>query len=143
MLSPIAAWIAIAGTWHWTPVLLAAIIFFWVGGFDILYACQDITFDTEQKLHSIPARFGLKRSLQFAAVSHLLTIFCLFGFWYVAGLGIIFLVGIIAVTLLLIYEHAIISPNDLSRVNIAFFQVNGIISIGLLAVGVVDVLFLN
>ncbi len=140
MLSPIAAWIAITGTLHWTPVLLAAIIFFWVGGFDILYACQDITFDSEQKLHSIPAKFGLKTALRLAALSHLVTIVCLFGFWDVAGLGNIFLVGIIAVTLLLIYEHAIIKPNDLSRVNIAFFQVNAIISIGLLAIGVVDVL---
>lgn len=140
MLSPIAAWIAITGKWGITPLLLAAVIFFWVGGFDILYACQDIQFDNEQKLHSIPSKFGMKRAFLLAAISHLFTVLCLFAFWYVAGLGIIFLVGIIAVTLLLIYEHAIIKPTDLSRVNIAFFQVNAIISIGLLAVGIIDVL---
>ncbi|VAX40079.1 Menaquinone via futalosine polyprenyltransferase (MenA homolog) [hydrothermal vent metagenome] len=140
MLSPIAAWIAITGKWGMTPLLLAAVIFFWVGGFDILYACQDIQFDNEQKLHSIPSKFGMKRAFLLAAISHLFTVLCLFAFWYVAGLGIIFLVGIIAVTLLLIYEHAIIKPTDLSRVNIAFFQVNAIISIGLLAVGIIDVL---
>ncbi len=140
MLSPIAAWIAITGRWSFTPLLLAAVIFFWVGGFDILYACQDIQFDNEQKLHSIPAKFGMKRAFLLAAISHLFTILCLFAFWYVAGLGIIFLVGIIAVMLLLIYEHAIIKPTDLTRVNIAFFQVNAIISVGLLMVGIVDVL---
>ena len=143
MLSPIATWIAIAGTWHFTPLLLAAVIFFWVGGFDILYACQDAQFDKQQGLHSIPASFGISGALRIAAVSHLLTIIALFGFWYVAQLGIIFLIAIIAVSLLLIYEHAILKPNDLSRMNIAFFQVNAIISIGLLVTGLVDVLWMN
>lgn len=140
MLSPIAAWIALTGTLSWIPILLAAVIFFWVGGFDILYATQDADFDRERNLHSIPAKIGLKNSLRLAFLSHVLTMVCLFGLWSVAGLGTIFLVGVILVSGLLLYEHWIISPADMTRVNIAFFNINALISIGLFVLTVVDVL---
>jgi len=139
MLSPIAAWIAIRGTVEWPPVLLAAVIFFWVGGFDILYATQDAEFDRERKLHSIPARYGVPRALRLAAISHLLTAVCLAGLWWVAGLGWLFLAGVIVIALLLAYEHSLVRPDNLSKVNVAFFQVNAVISLGLLLIGTLDV----
>lgn len=143
MLSPIAAWIAIRGTVEWPPVLLAAVIFFWVGGFDILYATQDADFDRERKLNSIPARYGIRKALRLAAISHLLTAACLFGLWWVAGLGWLFLAGVIVITLLLAYEHSLVRPDNLSKVNVAFFQVNAVISLGLLVVGTLDVWLLS
>jgi 4-hydroxybenzoate polyprenyltransferase len=138
MLSPVCVWIALTETVAWTPVMLAAVIFFWVGGFDVLYACQDVEFDRQQGLFSVPARWGVPAALRWAFVSHLLCIACLFGLWWVAGLGTIFLIGIAAVTLLLLYEHRLVRPDDLSRINVAFFQVNAVVSIGLLVVGLLD-----
>lgn len=140
MLSPLAAWIALTGTLAWPPVLLAGVIFFWVGGFDILYACQDADFDRQSRLRSIPARWGIPAALRLAAASHLLTVACLFGLWRVAGLGPLFLAGIIGVALLLIYEHLLVRPDDLTRVNRAFFHVNAVISVGLFLIGLADVL---
>jgi 4-hydroxybenzoate polyprenyltransferase len=143
MLSPIATWIAIRGEVALPPALLSAVIFFWVGGFDILYACQDADFDKSRRLYSIPARWGVQRALRFALVSHLMTIASLFALWKFADLGIIFLIGVIAVTLLLLYEHWLVTPTDLSKVNIAFFQVNALISLGLFAAGVLDLWILK
>lgn len=140
MLSPVAVWIALTGTVAWPPVLLAAVIFFWVGGFDIIYACQDAEFDQQQGLHSIPARFGIPKALRIAAFSHLLTVACLVGLWLTADLGGVFLAGVIVVALLLAYEHSLVKPSDLGRVNLAFFHVNAIISVGLFLLGVADVL---
>lgn len=139
MLSPIAAWIAIRGEVALIPVLLSAVIFFWVGGFDILYACQDADYDRERNLFSIPSRWGIRPALRIALVSHLFTILSLFAVWHFAGLGTPFLVGIIAVSGLLLYEHYLVTPTDLTRVNIAFFNVNAVVSIGLLAVGLADI----
>ena len=145
MLSPIAAWIAITGEIGWpdllTPCLLAAVVFFWVGGFDIIYACQDIDIDRQHGLHSIPAKFGVRASLHIAKISHLLTVACLFGLWFAAGLGSVFLIGAVAVSLLLAYEHWLVRPDDLDRINLAFFNVNAVISIGLLLVSAIDVWF--
>jgi 4-hydroxybenzoate polyprenyltransferase len=138
MLAPVAAWIAIRGTVEWPPVLLAAMVFFWVGGFDILYACQDVEFDHSRGLHSLPARWGVPAALRLAAISHALTVACLVGLWWVAALGPVFLTGVIAVALLLAYEHWLVRPDDLSRVNVAFFQVNAVISLGLLVIGLAD-----
>ena len=138
MLSPIAVWIALCGTVTLTPVLLAAVIFFWVGGFDIIYACQDTDFDRQSRLHSIPARLGIPGALKLAAASHLVMLACLTGLWYQAHLGIIFGVGVMAVAVLLIYEHSLVRPNDLARVNLAFFHVNAVISVGLLVLGLAD-----
>ncbi len=132
MLSPIATWIAITGELSSPPVWLAAVIFFWVGGFDILYATQDAEFDRDEKLHSIPARVGIPMALRIAAVSHLITVLCLFGFAHAAGLNGIFLAGIIVISALLIYEHWLVRPDNLTRVNVAFFNVNALISVGLL-----------
>jgi 4-hydroxybenzoate polyprenyltransferase len=140
MLAPIAAWIAIAGDIAWPPVLLGLAVFFWVGGFDIIYACQDVDFDRSHRLSSVPARFGVARALRIAAFSHLLTVACLLGLWWSAQLGSLFLGSVISVGLLLAYEHWLVRPDDLTRVNVAFFNVNAVISLGLFLVGLVDVL---
>lgn len=138
MLSPIAVWIALKGEVTAVPLLLAAMIFFWVGGFDIIYACQDTEFDRKAGLFSLPAKLGNKTALRVAFASHLITIGCLAGLWYASGLGVIFGIGVVLVAGLLIYEHQLIRPEDLTRVNQAFFQVNVVISVGLLGVGLLD-----
>ena len=139
MMSPIAAWIAVRDEFALIPTLLAGVIFFWVGGFDIIYACQDAEFDRERKLNSIPARFGVRSALRIALVSHLLTIAMLVLLWKMAALGMIFLIGVIAIAGLLLYEHWLVRPDDLNRINIAFFNVNAIISFGILVLGCLDV----
>lgn len=139
MLSPIAAWIAIRGDVALTPVLLAAVVFFWVGGFDIIYACQDLEYDRAAGLRSIPARFGTHRALRLAMLSHLGTVACLFALWWLAPMGGVFLAGVVAVSALLVYEHWLVQPNDLSRVGIAFFNINAVISLGLLGVSMLDI----
>lgn len=139
MLSPIAAWIAIRGELAWTPVLLGLTVFFWVGGFDIIYACQDVEFDRQFGLRSIPSRLGIGPALRLAMFSHLLTVIVLVGLWKVAALGPLFLAGTCAVAVLLACEHWLVRPDDLRRVNLAFFQVNAAVSLGLLAIGSLDV----
>lgn len=141
MLSPIAAWIAIRGNLEWTPILLGAVVFFWVGGFDIIYACQDVDFDRQRGLRSIPTRIGVSNALRLALVSHACMLVCLLGLWRVADLGMVFLIAIVLVTILLAYEHSLVRPDDLSKVNLAFFHVNAIISVGLLLVTLLDLWF--
>jgi len=139
MMSPIAAWIAVRDEFALIPTLLAGVIFFWVGGFDIIYACQDADFDRERKLHSIPARIGVRSALRLAFISHLLTILMLVLLWWLAGLGLLFLVGVVAIAGLLLYEHRLVRTDDLNRVNVAFFNVNAIISFGILVLGCLDI----
>ncbi|MFN5075724.1 MAG: UbiA-like polyprenyltransferase [Planctomyces sp.] len=139
MLSPIAAWIAVRDEFAVVPAMLGAVIFFWVGGFDILYACQDAESDRQAKLNSIPAALGIPAALRIAFVSHLLTILMLVLLWKTATLGPLFLTGIVLIGLLLLYEHWLVRPDDLTRVNIAFFNVNAIISFGILLLGCLDI----
>ncbi len=141
-LAPVAAWIAIRGLVDMAPpLLLGGVVLFWVTGFDILYACQDAAFDAGEKLHSIPTRFGVRRSLRIAAVCHAMTFVLLLALLGLSTLqGPIFAAACGIVGVLLVYEHAIVSADDLSRVNRAFFQVNAIISVGLLVAGVVQLL---
>ncbi len=138
LLAPLAAWVAIRGIdpgnlWDLeVPLLLGGAVLFWVSGFDILYACQDVDFDRRARLHSVPARLGVAAALRVALVCHALMVAALFGlYWAAAPLGTIFLVGLVAVAVLLAYEHWLVRPDDLTRVNRAFFHVNGVISIGL------------
>lgn len=137
-LSPVAAWIAITGTVESPAIALSAVVFFWVGGFDILYACQDAEFDRTHGLSSVPARWGVANALRIAAFSHAATVVALLVVWKAAALGPVFLCGVLAIAALLVYEHWLVRPNDLSRVNQAFFQVNAVISVGLLSIGLID-----
>ena len=140
MLAPVAAWIAVKGPVDMAvPLVLGAAVAFWVGGFDILYACQDADFDRAAGLHSVPARVGILASLRIAAGCHLV----MFGLLVVLGLvsphlGPVYFVGLVAIGGLLGYEHRLVRPDDLTRVNQAFFQVNGIISVGLLVLVLVQ-----
>jgi 4-hydroxybenzoate polyprenyltransferase len=147
-LSPVAAWIAIRGDAvlanpaDLLPALvLGAAVFSWVAGFDIIYACQDYESDTRAKLHSVPVRLGVTRALRLAAACHVVTVACLAALPLVyPPLGWLYGAGIAVVALLLIYEHSVVRPDDLSRVNLAFFRINAVISLGLFAVATLDLL---
>ncbi len=138
MLSPLATWIALTGTLEPSLWWLAAAIFFWVGGFDIIYACQDADYDRSAGLHSIPARLGIPKALKVAATSHFLCAGALIAFAVTSPLSTIFLVGVLLMAGLLVYEHWLVSPADLSRAGVAFFNVNAVISFGLLLFGIAD-----
>jgi 4-hydroxybenzoate polyprenyltransferase len=141
MLAPVAAWIAIRGLTDLAePALLGGVVLFWVAGFDILYACQDVDFDRSAKLRSVPAVLGVPAALRLALASHVVMLGLLVALYFAArpDLGAIYLSGVGGVALLLAYEHWLVRPDDLSRVNQAFLQVNGIISVGLFAVVVLQ-----
>ena len=150
MLAPVCAWIAIRGELVLAnpldimpALILGLAVLPWVAGFDIIYACQDVDSDRQAQLHSVPAKFGVVTSLRIAAACHAVMIGVLMILPWACpeiGLGWIYLVGIASVALLLIYEHSIVSADDLTRVNVAFFQLNVIVSLGLLAIGTLDVL---
>ena len=143
-LAPLAAWIAIRGVVSLddvaAPLVLGGAVLFWVAGFDIFYACQDVEFDRSARLRSVPATLGVRASLRIALLCHLVMLGLLVVLYWAAApsLGWIYAAGIAAVALLLIYEHWLVRPDDLSRVNRAFFQVNGVISVGLFLVVVVQ-----
>ena len=132
-LAPIGAWVAVRGSVFsagdlpaW--ILLSAVTL-WIGGFDIIYACQDVAFDIENGLHSIPVRFGIERGLKIATASHILTVLLMISLGIVTGLTWPYWIGVVAMAGLLIYEHSLINPNDLSNLGVAFFNVNGYISV--------------
>ncbi len=142
LLAPVAAWIAILGLEHLEiPGTLGLAVLFWVAGFDIIYACQDADFDRLAKLHSVPAKIGVGRALRVALACHLIMLGLLVALYFLANppLGVVYLIGIAAVAVLLIYEHSLVKPTDLTRVNQAFFRVNALISIGLFLVALVEV----
>jgi 4-hydroxybenzoate polyprenyltransferase len=141
-LAPVATWIALRGFDDFAiPVVLGLAVLFWVAGFDILYACQDVEFDRKAKLHSVPAWLGVARSLRVALCCHLLMIALLVGlYWTTTHLGWIYLAGVSLAAALIAYEHWLVRPDDLSRVNQAFFQINAIISLGLFVVVLVQLL---
>jgi 4-hydroxybenzoate polyprenyltransferase len=140
MLAPLSAWIAIRGMRDMAaPLLISGAVFFWVAGFDILYACQDVEFDRRAHLHSIPARLGVRASLRLAVACHAVMLVLLAMLYAVTPeMGTVFLGGLIAVAMLLAYEHWLVRPEDLMRVNRAFFQVNAVVSVGLLVLVLVQ-----
>ncbi|MBL9125728.1 MAG: UbiA family prenyltransferase [Planctomycetaceae bacterium] len=141
MLAPIAAWIAVRGEVSWAAVILGLAVLTWVSGFDIIYACQDAEYDRSAGLHSVPARLGVAGALRVAALCHLGTVALLLAlpaaYPYFGGL---YWAGCVGVAALLAYEHWLVRPDDLTRVNDAFFHVNWVISLGLLVVGACDLL---
>jgi 4-hydroxybenzoate polyprenyltransferase len=142
LLAPVSAWIAICGLEKLeTPLLLGLAVLFWVAGFDIFYACQDVDFDRKARLASVPATLGIPLSLKVALVCHIAMLALLVALYWVAEphLGWIWLTGVAAVAVLLAYEHWLVRPDDLSRVNQAFFHLNGVVSVGLLVVVVLQV----
>ena len=128
-IAPAAAWIGVRGSLDPRILILTAAVTFWVGGFDVLYACQDIDFDRQHCLNSIPQAFGIRNALVLARVLHLLMLGLLLTVVVVFGLGKLALAGVVCVALLLAYEHSLVSSKDLSRLNAAFFTMNGVISV--------------
>ncbi|MGP0586878.1 UbiA-like polyprenyltransferase [Paenibacillus timonensis] len=137
-LAPLGGWAAVTGQVDWTAMVFFATITFWIAGFDIIYACQDVEFDTKEGLHSIPVRFGVAKSLKIAQAFHMITalgfiallLMTDLGWWYVAGMVIAYII--------LFYEHHIVSPSDLSRLQTAFFTMNGVLSIVVFSFTLID-----
>jgi len=139
-LSPVAAWIALRNDVSASVLLLGAAVTLWVAGFDIIYACQDVEFDRALGLHSIPKRYGIAAALYASAVLHVLVVALLLIVARRENLGWAALAGVAAVAALLAYEHALVKPSDLSRVNAAFFTVNGYISLLFFVAWTADIL---
>jgi len=128
-IAPSGAWIAIQGQLTLVPLLLSLSVMLWTAGFDVLYACQDYEFDKTTRLHSIPRQFGITKALWIARVMHGLMFISLMAFFLMANLGWIGFAGVIATGILLIYQHSIVKPDDLSRLNAAFFTTNAFVSV--------------
>lgn len=141
--APIGAWIALRGDVHISIVLLGLAVLLWVSGFDIFYALQDLDFDREHGLHSIPVRLGAEKSCLLVRWLHGGMVALLLLVWLSAGLGWLYLIGVAVVAALLVYEHTLVKPHDLSRLDAAFFTMNGYISIILFAFVLADVVVLG
>jgi 4-hydroxybenzoate polyprenyltransferase len=128
-IAPAAAWIAVRGSLDPRILLLTAAVTFWVGGFDVLYACQDYEFDRQSDLHSIPRYLGIRGALAVGRAFHIIMLILLIALIVTFGLGKLAIAGVIAVALLLAYEHSLVSTHDLSKLNAAFFTMNGVISV--------------
>ena len=137
--APLAAWLAIRGDVVPAPVLLSAAVMFWIAGFDVIYALQDTDFDRQTKLFSLPARCGVARALQLSTLFHLMTVVLLVATAALTASGPVAYAGILVVAAILFWEHQIVKPDDLSRVNVAFFNLNGYISILLLLTFATDI----
>ncbi len=142
-MAPAAAWIAIRGSLDPRILLLTSAVTFWVAGFDVLYACQDYEFDQQAGLHSIPRYCGVGLALWIARAFHLIMLLLLVALLLAFGLGKVAVVGVVLVALLLAYEHSLVSANDLSKLNAAFFTMNGVISVVFFAFVAGDVLLRN
>lgn len=143
-LGPAGAWVAVTGTLAGfeLPAIMMVAVASWVAGFDVIYSLQDFDYDAQAGLHSIPVKFGVRGALWISGILHLITAAALVGVHLLAGLGLAHLVGMILVVTILAYEHWIVRPHDLSRINKAFFDLNGWISIAYFAAMLVDVLWL-
>jgi 4-hydroxybenzoate polyprenyltransferase len=142
-IAPMGAWIAVHGSFEPAPFLLGFAVVFWLFGFDIIYALQDVEFDRTAGLFSIPARVGNAKALLISRLGHILMIALLAGFGVVAHLHAIYFVGVGLVAILIAYEQSLVKPDDLSKLNFAFFNLNGYISMGYFAFTLADVLLLG
>jgi 4-hydroxybenzoate polyprenyltransferase len=139
-MGPIGGWLAISGEWTWHAVILGLAVGIWIGGFDLIYACQDVETDREIGVMSVPARFGIPAAIRGARVCHALTTALLVWYGAVTGAGGFYWVGLMIVASAFVYEHSIVRPHDLSRLNRAFFSVNGFIGIALFVCALLDLL---
>ena len=131
-MAPVAGWIAVTGTFALAPIVLGLGVIFWTAGFDTLYACQDVEFDRGMGLHSIPARLGAKKALKVAALSHIAAFLLFIVVGVLASLGVGFYLFLLITGALLVWEHRLITPDDLTRLDMAFFKVNSMVSASLL-----------
>lgn len=128
-LAPIGAYLAVAGRFDVLPILFSLAVICWVSGFDIIYALQDVEFDQSQELYSIPVIFGKAKALRISVLLHIISAFFVIGAGFVGSFNWLYWIGIVVFVGMLIYQHSIVKPNDLSRVNIAFMTANGIASV--------------
>jgi 4-hydroxybenzoate polyprenyltransferase len=138
--APLGAWIAVTGRFETPAFVLGAAVLFWLVGFDVLYALQDIDYDRRAGLHSIPQRFGINRSLWIARISHAFTMAALFWLSPLLSLGWLYLAGVFLSLALIVYEHSLVRKDDLSKLNFAFFNMNGYISVTIFLFTLLDVL---
>src|SRR5688500_8375598 len=141
-LAPIGAYLAVTGAFHWLPILFSFAVLFWVSGFDIIYALQDEDFDKSNQLYSIPAWLGKEKALTVSGLLHLGSAACVVAAGKLGGFGFLYWIGVLIFIGMLVYQHSIVKPNDLRRVNIAFMTANGIASV-VFAVFVIADLFIN
>lgn len=141
-LAPIGAYLAVTGVFHWLPILFSLAVIFWVSGFDIIYSLQDEEFDRSQKLYSMPAWLGKEKALRVSELLHLLSAACIVGAGKLGNFGWLYWIGVLIFIGMLVYQHSIVKPNDLRRVNIAFMTANGIASV-VFAIFVITDLFFN
>ena len=137
-LAPVGAWTAVTGTVDPRSLILGLAVCTWIAGFDLLYACQDIEIDRREGLHSVPARFGIAATLTASSALHAATVGALIWIGLLLGLGIVYWIGVAIAAALLVYEHSLLRPNDLSRLDMAFFNVNGYIAMVLLVAVAAD-----
>lgn len=140
-MAPVGAWVAVTNTFSLEPFLIGTVVLLWVAGFDILYAIQDIDFDCQQGLFSIPAKFGIKRSLALTRLLHIASIVILIWLGINLNLGLFYFAGVVVTAILLIYENSLIKPHNLSRLNLAFFTMNGVISVIMFCFVAFEVIF--
>ncbi|WP_405806877.1 4-hydroxybenzoate octaprenyltransferase [Streptomyces sp. NBC_00210] len=139
-MGPVGAWIAITGQWSWDAVILGLAVGVWIGGFDLIFACQDVQADRAHGVLSVPARFGIPAALYGARASHVVTTVLLVWYALATDAGGFFWTGLVIVSVAFFYEHSIVTPHDLSRLNRAFFTVNGLIGIVLFVCALLDLL---
>ncbi len=137
-IAPVGAWVAIREVISIEPLVLGAAVVFWLAGFDIIYSCMDVDSDKVNKLHSIPQKFGIRSALKIAFASHFIMILFLVLLLFIPALGWIYFFGVTLTAGLLFYEHSLVKEDDLSLVNVAFFNINGIISVLLMSFVIVD-----
>ncbi|WP_037608301.1 menaquinone biosynthesis prenyltransferase MqnP [Streptacidiphilus rugosus] len=137
-MGPIGAWIAVTGTWSWDAVVLGLAVGVWIGGFDLIFACQDVMADRADGVRSVPARFGVPAALYGARAAHVVTMLLLGWYAWLTDAGWAFWMGLAVVAVAFCYEHTIVRPHDLSRLNRAFFQVNGFVGISLFCFALLD-----
>lgn len=142
-IAPAAAWIAVCGSLDWRILWLTIAVTFWTAGFDVIYACQDCEFDLREGLYSYPRKFGIATALRISRLFHLAMLVSLFALVWSFRLGPLSLAGVAAIALLLVYEHRLVKPDDLSRVNAAFFIVNGYVSVLFFLFWAADILLLR
>lgn len=137
---PLGGWIAVTGQIDWTAILLFLTVALWIGGFDVIYACQDVEFDQKEKIYSIPSRFGIKKALRISSLMHFFTAVGLISLLFLTQLQLWYAIGLCIAIIILIYEHSIVSHHDLSRLNTAFFTMNGVLSVIVFIFTMIDVL---
>nr|BFF23521.1 hypothetical protein GCM10025732_14860 [Glycomyces mayteni] len=142
MVAPVGAWLAVTGTFAGSgpAIVLGAAVGLWIGAFDLIYACQDAEIDREIGVRSTPARWGVRAALHASSVAHVVTVGLFAWFGLLTGFGLLYWIGLALVSAALVYEHSIVRPGDLSKVNRAFFTANGFVAVALFAFALADLL---